>query len=106
MQARTITFPKYRHMFLTSVTISVLSLIVYVYAINQTVRNIVMRQKIQSELSVLTSNIGEMEFKYISLQNSIGLNKAYAMGFKDISSNTFVSREPSVAFAGSRNITR
>ncbi len=106
MKSKTISFPQHKHIFLALFAISLISLVLYVYAINQTVRNIVLRQNTQAELSRLTSRIGEMEFTYISQQNSIGLNKAHAMGFKEISSNTYVTREPSVAFAGSANIAR
>lgn len=106
MQTKTITLPQYKHLFFALSAISMLCLVLYVIAINQTVRNVVARQKMQAELSQLTSKIGEMEFSYITAKNSIDLNKAYALGFKDVANNAYVQRETSVAFAGGTNIPR
>lgn len=100
MQTKTITLPEYKHLFYILFTISAFSLILYVIAINQTVRNVVARQKMQVELSQLTSRIAEMEFSYITAKNSIDLSKAYTLGFKDVAINTYVQRNMSVAFAG------
>lgn len=106
MNTRSITFPQYKHIFYVLAVISALSLVLYVYAINQTVRNIIARQGIERQLSGLTSQIGEMEFTYIAKENSIDLAHAYTMGFKDVTANVFVTRSPSVAYAGDANIPR
>ncbi len=106
MQTKTITLPQYKHMFWILSATAFLSLVVYVYAINQTVRNIIVRQQIQAELSTLTSHIGEMEFAYISSQNSIDITKAHQMGFKDVATNIYINRDASVAFADGISIPR
>lgn len=74
-------------------------LVFYIYAINQTVRNVAERQTIESELSHLSANIGESEFKYISLKNKIDLELAHSMGFEAVSDTKYVSRKSSVAVA-------
>ena len=104
MHTKTIKLPQYKHLFLVLSIISLVSLVLYVYGINQTVRNVVLRQKMQTELTRLTSDNGEKEFAYISQQNSIDLRRAYTLGFKDTDAKTFVTRDTSVAFAGSANI--
>ncbi len=104
MNTRTIKLPQYRHMFLILSALSLVSLVLYIYGINQTVRNVVLRQQMQKELTQLTSENGEKEFAYISAQNAIDLERAYALGFKDTDAKTFVTRDTNVAFAGGSNL--
>lgn len=106
MQTKTITLPQYKHIFFVLTAISLLSLVFYVYAVNETVRNVVMRQKMQAELSTLMTKMGEMEFSYIASQNSIDLNKAYAMGFSEVTTSQYVRKDGSVAVANAVTIPR
>ena len=78
-------------------TIVMFSLLFYFYAINRTVRNIVHRQNIEKELAVISARIGELEFKYISLNNSINFETAESMGFVVAKETKYVSRKSSVA---------
>jgi hypothetical protein len=64
----------------------------YMYLINATVHNIVARENFETEASALTLAIGKQEFAYIQARNSITLEMAYSMGFKDIAEKTYVSR--------------
>lgn len=78
----------------------VFSLCFYIYAINKTVRNVAKRQSVETELSNLSAQIGEREFEYISMKNSIDLSLAYSVGFETTQETKYVSRKSSVALAG------
>ncbi len=65
----------------------------YMYFINETVHNVVARQNLESEASNLTLTLSNQEFKYITLRNNITREVAYAMGFKDVTAKTFISRD-------------
>ncbi len=74
------------------VGIIVIAIGFYMYFINATVHNIVLRQNLESEAGTLTLAIGKQEFEYIKGRNSITLQMAYNMGFKDVSEKTYISR--------------
>jgi hypothetical protein len=74
------------------VAILVVSFSLYVMFVNQTVRNVVKRQSFENEISTLTSHLGDLEFKDISMKNDITIDKAYAMGFKDVAETKFLAR--------------
>ena len=67
-------------------------LVAYVYCVNQTVFNIIKRQKFEIQISELSSKIGVLESQYISLKNGVTIDVAHALGFKN-SSSEFVSRK-------------
>ena len=71
----------------------------YMYFINATIRNVVIRQNLEDEATVLTLKIGSQEFKYITIRNAITLPVAYSLGFKDVSTKTFVTRKLSTSVA-------
>ena len=72
----------------------------YMYFINITVYNTVSRQNLEKESTQLTLKIGNEEFQYITMRNSVTLPLAYSLGFKDVSVKIFISRDitPSVAY--------
>jgi hypothetical protein len=65
------------------------------YFINATVHNVVARQNLEAEASTLTLAIGNKEFQYITERNNVTLQVAYAMGFKDVTAKTFISKNSS-----------
>lgn len=65
----------------------------YIYFINATVHNVVLRQDLESEASQLTLMIGNQEFEYITKRNNITLALAHSMGFKDSNEKVFVSKK-------------
>jgi hypothetical protein len=99
MNTKTIKLPQYRQIFVALVVISVFSLGLYVYAVNQTVRNVVLRGQMETELTRLVAQNGEAEFAYIAKKNAITLATAEEYGFKKNDVKTFVSRQSSVALA-------
>ena len=87
--------------------IAVFSAAYYVYAVNVTVRNVALRQTQESELSQTVAIIGELEFSYIDMKNTVDMKLATSLGFRPIEDATFVSRDSSsVAFAGGSSNTR
>ena len=61
----------------------------YTYSINVTVRNVVQRENLESEISKISLDISNKEFSYISKRNSVSMQLAYAMGFKDVTDKTY-----------------
>ena len=84
---------KEKTIFWTLSAILILSLGFYTYFINMTVRNIAVRQNLEEKSTQLLTSNSALEFKYISARNNITLPLAYSLGFKDISSKSFVSTQ-------------
>jgi hypothetical protein len=101
MKTRVLSFDQRVKIFWTLVSVCFVSSILYIYAVSTTVSNTVSRQSLEREVSTLAARIGEMEFTYIGMKNSVNLATAYNHGFKDVSSPTYVSRTSS---AGSLSI--
>jgi hypothetical protein len=62
----------------------------YVYLVNKTVANVVVRERTEGDIAALSSSIGELEFKYIGLKNSVTLDLAYSKGFAAASPVAFI----------------
>jgi hypothetical protein len=77
----------------------IVSVFVYVLAVNMTVRNVAKRQAMETELSRLGTKLSELEFQYIRQKNSITLDYAKKLGFVSAIETKFVSRKTSVAMA-------
>ena len=92
--------------FLALMSVIALSVVVYIFSINFTVRNIASRQKIERDLSYLNMRINEMEFQYIKGKNEITLEKAIELGFVKTQNTKFVSRTRAVAIAEVSSNTR
>ena len=74
------------------VAISILSLCVYVYAINTIARNIASRQNLERQIVKTGAGLDSLEFAYIELKNSITLELALDYGFREVKSPLYVSR--------------
>ena len=81
--------------FWTLLAAIVLMMISYIYFINKTVRNVVLRQNLQNEIATLNSNLSDTEFSYINTVGSITLDTAHQLGYVAAtqSEKTFVTRE-------------
>lgn len=64
----------------------------YVFFVQQTIMNVVEREKTLKEARVVSSEIGDMESAYIALKNNITLDFAYAQGFKDADATEYISK--------------
>jgi hypothetical protein len=105
MKAKVLNIHKNKAIFLAMLAVSALSIIVYIYAVTRTVHNIVDRQSIERELSLLSTNISEFEFQYIAIKNGVTIDLAKSLGFQLSSHTVFVSRA-TVAFAGDATRSR
>lgn len=74
------------------VAISILSLSVYVYAINTIARNIATRQDLEGQIVKMRAGLDSLEFAFIELKNNITIELAYDYGFKEVKTPLYVSR--------------
>jgi hypothetical protein len=69
------------------------SVALYGYFVNLTIFNVADRMKTQSEITRLNSELGAMEFDYLSLKRSVTMEKALSMGFTEVQDTVFVSHD-------------
>jgi hypothetical protein len=67
----------------------------YAYLVNKTIMNVVSRQNTEQSISNLSTTIGELEYKYMTLRNGITIDYAYTQGFHDSVASQFITRGPS-----------
>jgi hypothetical protein len=101
-KAKTISYDARQRAFWVLATISLLSIVIYIGAIEMTVHNTVTRQTLQNQSTDLSTVVSEMEFQDIALKNNVNLDLAYAHGFKDVTAPIYISR--SVAASLSMNV--
>ena len=68
---RAMSFDGRVRFFWALITISTLSFVVYVYAINSTARNIALRQDLEKNIAEISVNLNSLEFAYIELKNNV-----------------------------------
>ncbi|MES3004617.1 MAG: hypothetical protein V4690_00725 [Patescibacteria group bacterium] len=93
------TLDKERVLFWAMLSLLVLCAGFYMYFINSTVYNTVARQNFETEASALALEIGKDEFSYIAKRNTITVDLAYTLGFKDVAVKKYVTRGSSDKFA-------
>lgn len=79
-----------KNIFWTLTGILFLCVCFYMYSIQITVRNVVLREELQSKIFILSFSVSESEFQYISAQNAVTLPLAYSMGFKDVQDKVYI----------------
>ena len=70
-KTRIISYDNRARFFWVMVTVSILSIFVYVYAVNATARNIVTRQSLERQIGNISTNLNSLEFAYIQLKNNV-----------------------------------
>ena len=78
--------------FWSLVCMACLALFIYGYMVRGTIVNIVARQNIETELSILSSKVTDLESAYIKAKNGVTEELAYSMGFIPVTNQKFVSR--------------
>jgi hypothetical protein len=96
-KAKQLIFQNNKVLFFILASASVASLVVYIISVNLTVRNVVKRQAIETELSRITAEISELEFAYIDQKNGVTFELATDLGFEKVTKSKFVSRQFGVA---------
>jgi len=92
MKTAVLSFDNRVRIFWMLVSVCFAASILYIYAVSTTVSNTVSRQALETEVGTMAARIGEMEFTYIGMKNSVTLATAYEHGFEDVSSPVYVSR--------------
>lgn len=64
----------------------------YVYFLQQTVSHVVEREDLDTRIASLESEIGDAEFNYGSSVSKVNMEKAFALGFEQINTATYVTR--------------
>ena len=93
MVEKVLQINKEKTIFWTLLGILLLSACFYMYFINSTIHNVVARQNLENEAGKLTFQIGNKEFQYITKRNSVNLQLAYSLGFKETEVKQYISRE-------------
>ncbi|OHA89089.1 MAG: hypothetical protein A2741_01685 [Candidatus Zambryskibacteria bacterium RIFCSPHIGHO2_01_FULL_43_27] len=106
MKVKVINLHKNTRLFWLMAVVSICSIGLYIYSVNATVRAVAERQQIETELSERIARIGELEFEYIGLKNSVDLALASEMGFAMAQPTAYVSRNESVALASGGSFSR
>lgn len=73
--------------------------IAYGVILKKTVENVVEREKISKESKTLLTDISDLETKYFSMKNSVTTEIAYAKGFKNPKTTSYISTKDLTAMA-------
>ena len=65
----------------------------YGYFVSKSITNVLLREEIEENMLVVNGEISRLEFAYLVQKNTVTLQFAYDMGFKDITSKEFVARK-------------
>ncbi len=100
MLTKTLQINREKIAFWTIFGILTLSIAFYMYCVNVTVHNTVARQNLEQEASRLALKIGNEEFQYITMRNSVTIGLAHSLGFRESAPSQYISRseEAKVAF--------
>ncbi len=72
---------------------TVVSAILYVYLVGNTVYSVVSRQNTEKTLSVLQNDVEKLEVNYLELKSRVTADLARAKGFTGISTATYIPRK-------------
>lgn len=65
----------------------------YMFCIRATIQNVVLRDNFEEEATLISMDIGDKEFKYISMKNNINMSLARSLGFEQVSDKSFISKK-------------
>lgn len=94
-KTKTITLEDRIRFFWLLVTVSLSSLVLYVYAVNATARHVALRQDLENGVIEASAQIATLQYSYLSMQQSITLDKALSYGFSEVKNPLYVSRTSS-----------
>jgi hypothetical protein len=100
LKIKTLSYDTRVKAFWTLAALSTISLVIYMVGVMLTIHHTVARQNLQDQVSTLTTEVSNLEFQYIALQNGLTLNLAYSRGFEDVTNPLYISRaaESSLSF--------
>lgn len=76
-----------------------LLLAVYGYLVVGIIYNGSAIEHMEQKISVASSELGDLEAKYLALKNSISITEAYALGFVEVEDPVYLSRKDGNAVA-------
>lgn len=91
-RARAITWEDRQRYFVYVVSVAMLALGVYVYAINAAAHNIALRQNLEQQVAETELRLSTLEFAAIELKNAITIETAREYGFAEVKEPLYVSR--------------
>ncbi len=71
----------------------------YVFMLQKAIVNVVERQKVSQQATLVSADIGDLESKYFSLKNMLTLELAYTKGLKNAPVTAYISKKPRTAMA-------
>ncbi len=80
-----------KKVFWTLFAVFVFFIISYGFLLNNTMRNTVLKQKMEKEIVSLGSEVNALEFKYLNTKNNITLSFAQLRGFVPVSADKFAT---------------
>lgn len=92
VRSRAISYEDRQRVFWSMVTISLLSLTAYVYAVNATAHHLAVRQNMEKEVAQAAADLGELEFAHIELSNAVTIETAREYGFQEVRQPLYVTR--------------
>ena len=66
---------------------------VYIFFLGYSILNVSARQTINDQVVSLRSKVAQLEFKYVSAQNSVTSEVAYAKGFVEKTPTSYTNKE-------------
>lgn len=67
----------------------------YLYFVNDAVRNVVSREKVEREIAMIGSRLAEIEFEYVTRGEALTMEYAISRGYLEVGEPIFISRETS-----------
>ncbi|MFM2357878.1 MAG: hypothetical protein RJA61_615 [Candidatus Parcubacteria bacterium] len=99
MKSITLTYNTSRILFWTLISGIVFLAGLYMFFVNETVRNVVARQGFEKQITEFGSTIASLESDYVSKTQHIDMVFATSRGFSEVLNPTFVSKKQSVSFS-------
>ncbi len=81
-----------RKVFWSFLILVILFASLYMYFISASIVNVVLRKEIEGDIITTHSEVGELESRYLGLENNITMDRAFAMGFVKLADKKFVTR--------------
>jgi hypothetical protein len=66
--------------------------VLYVYFVSSSIVNVLVREEVDFDIAVISSEISELEARYLEEKNKMTLEYAYTLGFNDLKKKDFVIR--------------
>lgn len=91
-KTKTISYDSRVRLFWMLVAVCVLSLGVYIYSVNMTIRHTVARADLESKVSHMSAELSALEFEYITKRHGVDMKLAQEYGLKEVKNPAYVSR--------------